>query len=381
MEFEWDDETRRYLDQVARFAVDELDDDVVARDAAQSFWREGWERCAAFGIQGLPLPARYGGRDADQLTVMGALEELGYACRDNGLLFSINAHMWGCEIPVLRFGTDKQRETYLPGLVDGTLIGALAMTEPGSGSDAYRLSTVAVPDAGGYTLNGHKVHITNAPVADVFVVVAASAPGGSFTNLSAFLVDRDTPGLTVGPAVSKMGLRTAGMAEVHLTDARVGTDRMLGEPGAGMAVFNAAMEWERACILAGAVGTMRHLLERCTAFARERTRFGRPIGDFQAVAHKLVDMRLRLETSRLLLHQLGWRHGRSRQVPAEAAMAKLHVSESLVQSSLDALHVHGAYGYLSEAGLERQVRDALASRTYSGTSEMQRDVIARGLGL
>ncbi|MFE1197429.1 acyl-CoA dehydrogenase family protein [Streptomyces olivaceoviridis] len=381
MDFSWSPEQQARIDDVVRFGSEQLADDVERRDAEGIFWHEGWRRCGRFGLLGLPSPAEYGGAGADRLTVMATLEALGYACRDNGLLFGINAHLWGCVLPVREFGSDAQRARWLPGLSDGSLIGALAMTEPGSGSDAYRLSTTAVAKEGGYLLNGVKTMVTNAPIADLIVVIAQTDPAGGIGGLSAFLVDRHTAGLQVSEPVAKMGLRTVPMGELTLTDCWVPADALLGHLGAGMAVFNLAMDWERACIMASAVGVMRHLLERSTAYAREHERFGQPIGGFQAVAHRLVDMKLRLETSRLLLYQLGWQRDGGRQSPGEPALVKLHLSESLVQSSLDALQIHGGNGYLAASGLERQVRDALAGRFYSGTSDVLRNIVARSLGL
>jgi alkylation response protein AidB-like acyl-CoA dehydrogenase len=376
MEFGWPEQQQRYLGSVTRFAEQHLSGDVVERDARQEFWREGWLRCGGFGIQGLAVPTEHGGGGADRLTVVAALEALGYGCSDNGLLFALNAHMWGAAVPVFTFGTDEQKKRYLPGMCDGSLVGALAMTEPGSGSDAHSLTTTATRQDGGYVLNGHKVFVTNAPIADALVVIATTDPAGSWATLTTFLLDRDTPGLHIGEPVSKMGLRTALMSEVTLTDCRVPEECLLGAPGGGMAVFGVAMDWERCCILASAVGTMRRLLERCADRARKRRQFGQPIGNFQAVSHKLADMRLRTETARLLLYRSAWLADQGRQQPADSAMVKLHLSESLVQTSMDALQVHGGQGYLTETELERQVRDSLAARLYSGTSEMQRGIIA-----
>jgi len=195
------------------------------------------------------------------------------------------------------------------------------------------------------------------------------------------VVERGAPGLHVGPPISKMGLRTSHLGELFLDDCHVAGDALLGEVGGGMAIFNSSMRWERSLILAAAVGTMRRQLERCVAYARERVQFGAPIGSFQAVSHPLADMRLRLQTSHLMLYRIAALLDSGTATDLDAAMTKLHLSEALVQSSIDALQVHGATGYVTESGLERDVRDALGSRIYSGTSEMQRNVIARHLGL
>lgn len=382
MDFTLTEDQERYRDELIRFAEAALNDDVVGRDQEGSFSREAWERCATFGVQGLPVPEEYGGTGADPLTIVVAMEALGYGCRDNGLLFSLNAQMWSCEVPLVRFGTEEQKRRFLPGLCDGSLIGVQAMTEPGSGSDAFSLTTRAETDDEGYLLNGSKTFITNAPIADLFVVFASTDPPQGPAGISAFLVERGAGGLEIGAPLGKMGLRTSPMAEVFFTDCQVPSDSLLGRPGAGMALFNASMEWERSSILATVVGTMQRQLERCIAYARGRKQFGQAIGKFQAISHTIAEMKVRLETSRLLLYRLGWlRSVRQRVSPLEAAMVKLHVSESFVRSSMDALQIHGGYGFMTEYELERDVRDALGSRIYSGTSEIQRNIIAGHLGL
>jgi alkylation response protein AidB-like acyl-CoA dehydrogenase len=381
VDLELTEEQRRFKDSVIRFAEAELNDELIRRDLESNFPEEAWKKCAALGVQGLPVPSEYGGGEADPLTIAVAMEGLGYACLDNGLLFSLGAQMWSCEIPIVRAGTEEQKRRYLPGLCDGSLIGVQAMSEPGSGSDAFAMATRAEERDDGYLLNGSKTFITNAPVADLFVVFAVTDPGAGIGSVSAFLVERDTPGLSVGRPLHKMGLRTSPMAEVFLSDCVVPASGLLGRRGTGMAQFNTAMEWERSFILAAAVGSMQRQLERCVEYARERKQFGRPIGTFQAVAHRLVDMRVRLVTSRLLLYRLAWLWSQGRPSPDEAAMVKLHVSESFVRSSLDALQVHGGYGYMTEYELEREVRDAIGARLYSGTSDIQRNIIAGHMGL
>jgi alkylation response protein AidB-like acyl-CoA dehydrogenase len=381
MDFNTTEEQQLYQDTVIKFAQRELTDDVVGRDHDGTFSRTARQKCAAFGIQGLPVPCAYGGSDADALTMMLALEGLGYGCRDNGLIFSLNAQMWSCESPIARFGTPEQKSRYLPGLCDGSLIAAHAMSEPGSGSDAFSLNTTATPRDGHYVLNGSKTFSTNAPIADLFLVFATLDRSRGFAGLCAFLVEREAPGLSVGQPLHKMGLRTSPMAEVFFDACPVPADRMLGKPGSGAAIFNWSMERERSFILASTLGTMRWDLERCIHYARERRQFGQPIGKFQAVSSRIVEMKLRLETARLLLYRLGWLIDQGRPCALESALTKLHLSECFVQSSLDALQVYGGYGYMSEYEVERDVRDAIGSRLYSGTSDIQRNLVARYLGL
>lgn len=381
MDLRWTDEQLRYREEVVKFARRELNDDLIHRDRHSEFSPEAWKRCAAFGIQGLPVPEEYGGSGADPLTIILAMEALGYGCRDNGLLFSLNAQMWSCEVPIVEFGTEEQKRRYLPGLCDGSLIGVQAMTEPGSGSDAFALATTAEERGGRFVLNGTKTFITNAPVADLFVVFASTDRAKGFAGISAFLVDADTPGLAVGRPLHKMGLRTSPMGELFLSGCEVPDERLLGPRGAGAAVFSASMEWERSCILATAIGTMQRQVERCVSHARERRQFGQPIGKFQSVSHKIVDMKVRLEAARLLLYRLGWLMREGRSSPMDAAMVKLFVSEAFLQCSLDAVQIHGGYGYVVESELERDLRDAVGSRIYSGTSEIQRNIIAGFMGL
>lgn len=381
MDFDLSDEQRAFRDEVVRFAERELGGDLIARDSESTFDAKAWQRCAEFGIQGLPFAKEYGGQGADPLSVMIAMEALGYGCRDNGLIFSINAQMWACMTPIARYGTEAQKCRYLPGLCDGSLIAAHAMSEPGSGSDAFALAMTAERRGDTHVLNGSKIFSTNAPVADVFVVFATIDRSLGFAGLCAFLVDRQTPGLEIGRPVHKMGLRTSPMSELFFDECAVPVEALLGRAGAGMAMFNASMEWERSCILASTVGTMQRQLERTISYARERKQYGQPIGKFQAVSHRIVDMALRLETARLLTYRLGWLMNQGKAKALDSALAKLHLSECFVQSGLDALHLHGGYGYMTESELEREVRDAIGSKIYSGTSDIQRNIAARGLGL
>ena len=381
MDFRLTEEQEELAKQIARLSQSELNEGLLERERDGVFPIDAWKKCAALGIQGLPVPEEYGGGGADGLTISVALEALGYGCRDNGLIFSINAHMWSCEIPIMKFGTEEQRRRYLPSLADGSLVGVQAMTEPATGSDAFALTTTAVEKGDVFVVNGAKTFITNAPIADLFVVFVSTDPSAGIGSLSALLVEPDTPGLTVGAPFHKMGLRTSPMSELAFSDCEVPAANLLGSRGSGMAIFNSSMDWERSFILASAVGPMRRQLEQCIAYASEREQFGQPIGKFQSVSHKIADMRTRLEACRLLLHQQGWRKAQGRSSALHSAMVKVFISDSFVQCSLDTLQIHGAYGYMTESEVEREVRDALASRIYSGTSEIQRNIIAASLGL
>lgn len=381
MDFGLDEEQQRLRDRILEFCRTKLADDVVHRDAEAVFSREAWTALAMLGIQGLPIPREHGGGGADPLTFTVAMEALGYGCGDSGLLFALGAQICSVEAPLVRFGTPEQKARYLPSLCDGSMIGAHAMSEPGSGSDAFNLATTAERRGDHYVLNGSKRFVTIGPLADLIVVFAKTTPTGGFAGTSAFLVDRGSPGLVVGPPVAKMGLRTVPFCELAFDDCAVPAECLLGTPGAGFAIFNHSMEWERSHIFAGPLGVMQRQLERAIAFARERRQFGKPIASFQAVAHRIVDLELRVRTSRLLLYELAWRRSHGLPAGMESAMAKLWVSEAFLASSLDVLFVHGGLGYLSESGLERDVRDAVGGCIYSGTSDIQRNLIAARLGL
>jgi alkylation response protein AidB-like acyl-CoA dehydrogenase len=379
MDFDLTSEQQALQSAAIEFARKELNNNMIERDAEQVFSRDGWEKCASFGVQGMPITKEYGGRGADPITTIAMMEGLGYGGSDQGLLFSINAHMWTNSIPLLKYGTTEQKKKYLPGLCDGSLIGANGASEPKAGSDIFSMQTRVGKDGSDYVLNGRKIFVTNAPVADLFTLYATLDPRLGSAGICAFVVEKGTRGLSVGKKKDKMGLRTALMAELLLEDCRVPGIALLGREGRGVEVFNCSMAWERACILATCLGTMRRQLERCVEQARKRKQFGQPIGKFQSVANRLVDMKLRYETARLLIYKVGWLMQSERSADMDAAMAKLYVSESFVKSCMDAIQVHGGAGFLTELELERELRDSVGSTLYSGTSEIQRNIIARGL--
>jgi alkylation response protein AidB-like acyl-CoA dehydrogenase len=381
MDFSLSAEQREFKAAAIAFARRELDHDLAKREDAGEFSPEAWRACAQFGIQGLPIPAELGGGGADILTTVLVMEALGYGCHDNGLIFSLNAQLWSLELPLVKFGTPAQQQAYLPGLMSGDLIGVHAMTEPDSGSDAFSMRTRAERQGDCYLLNGSKLYITNAPVSDVVLVFAAHPGKPRGKGISAFLVEAGTPGFTVRRSLEKMGLRTSPMGEIVLADCLVPATSLLGPEGAGMAIFNSSMAWERSCIMASALGAMQRQLEACVSYARMRKQFGQAIGKFQSVANKVADMYLRLEAARLLIYQTAWLGQQGRPAVAEAAAAKLFTSEAWVASSLDAVQIHGAFGYMKESGIERDLRDAIGSTIYSGTSEIQRVILSRMLGL
>jgi alkylation response protein AidB-like acyl-CoA dehydrogenase len=382
MDFSWTEEQLALRERYVRFASEQLAGDVVARDREGAFSRELWQRCADFGVLGLSVPAAYGGAgEVDVLTAMLALEGLGYGCPDNGLAFGLNAQLWTVQLPIARFGTEEQKLRFLPDLCNGRRIGAHAITEPEAGSDVFRLEMLASRCEGGYRLTGTKRLVTFAPLADLALVFATVDPTRGKWGITAFVVERDTPGFRAGAVQEKMGLRTVPIGDLTLEECFVPESNRIGPEGAGVSISNHSLEVERCCILASQLGAMERQLENAIEFARERRQFGQPIGRFQSVSNRIAEMKLRLETARLLLHKVAWLVSNGKPAMMEAALLKLHLSESFVQSGLDAIRVHGGSGYLSAYGVERDLRDAVGGILYAGTSDIQRNIVARLLGL
>ncbi|MGB3404750.1 MAG: acyl-CoA dehydrogenase family protein [Microcoleaceae cyanobacterium] len=381
MDFSWTAEQLQLREKIIRFVQQELPSNILELDQQQVFNIEGWQKCSEFGILGLPIPLKYGGGEADILTTIYALEALGYAYPDNGLIFALNAHLWACEIPLLTFGSEAQKQKYLPNLCRGKFIGGHAITEPEAGSDVYSMKTIAEKRGEKYILNGTKSYVSNGTVADLYIVFATVDPSQGKKAITAFIIEKDCPGLEIKRQVSKMGLRTAMTGELSFNNCEVYSENRLGKEGAGVAIFTHSMEWERGFILASAIGTMERILNQCIQYARKRKQFGQSIGKFQLVSSKTTDMKVRLETARMLLYKVGWLKKIGKSAVMEAAMTKLYISESWVQTCLDAIQIHGGSGYLTEVELERQLRDALGSRIYSGTSDIQRVIISKMMGL
>jgi alkylation response protein AidB-like acyl-CoA dehydrogenase len=373
---------RKWHDAALRFARAELgDDDAVAREQRGEFWREGYERCGRFGILGLPVPKEYGGQGTDIPTAVAAMEGLGAGCPDTGLIFALSASLWTITMPIVAFGTEEQKARYLPGLCAGRSFGANGASEPEAGSDIFSMTTRAQRRGDGWILNGRKVWITGGPVADVFLCFATTDPSKGVLGITAFIIDRGTPGFRVVREIPKLGMRTAPMGELVFEDCELPADSLLGREGRGSRIFNTALEWERGAILASVVGTMQRQLDRCIQQARTRKQFGQPIGKFQSVSNRIVDMMTRLETSRFMIYRYAWLKQQGKDATIAASMAKLHVSECFIQNSLDAVRLFGASGYSVEGGLERDLRDSVGGVLFSGTNDIQRNIIAQHLRL
>jgi hypothetical protein len=382
IDFSLTEEQELFRSQIIEFARQRLNGGVVERDVRSEFDREGFLACAEMGLLGLAVPEAYGGLGLDVVSSMVAMEALGYAADDQGLAFAVNTQMWTCELPILHFGSEEQKQRYLPKLCTGEIIGGHATTEPNSGSDAFAMQTKAREDGDDYVIDGTKTFITNAPIADVLIIFASTGESRGFSGgISAFLVETDRPGLSIGEPIHKMGLRTSPMAEVVLEGVRVPRTAMLGRKGAGAAIFSSEMEWERSCLFACHLGAMERQLETCVEYAKDRVQFGQPIGKFQSVSNRIADMKMRIEVGRQMLYKVAWLKDHGKRAVLEAAIAKLYVSEAYVKSSLDAVTIHGGYGYCAEYEMERMLRDAVGSVLYSGTSDIQRNIISRWLGL
>ena len=379
MDFSVSQEQLDLRDRTRKFAEDHLGKSLRAGkdgDPDAELWRADWKAAADFGVFSSLVDEAYGGHGADIVDTILMLEALGEGCADNGLTLSINGQLWASMIPFISFGSEEQKAKYLPRFCDGSLICADAMTESESGSDAFALSTTAKATDDGYILNGEKVYISLAPTCDIAMVFATSDPALGRWGISTFIVEASDEGFIRGKAEDKMGLRASPLGSIRLENCFVPKERLLGEEGDGAAIFSDAMEWERSFIFASHVGRMARQLQICADYAHERKVSGQPIERYQSVSNRLVEMRLRLETSRLLLYKTAWMKSQGLPCASEAAMAKLHISESFAASSMDAIRIHGALGYMEESGVPRDLRDSVGGLIYGGTSDIQRQIIA-----
>ncbi len=369
--------------EIAQWAARELaTHDRVDADLRSQFAADDWKRCAERGIQGVMVPTELGGSGADLATTLLTLEGLGQGCRDNGLAFAIGSQILSTQETIVRFGSEDQQREWIPPLIAGDVLGAFAMTEPDSGSDAYSLTTTAERrDDGSYVLNGHKAYLTLGSRCAFVIVFASTKPGAGAWGLSTFLVPTDLDGVERLENRDKMGMRTTPFGDITLTDVVVPASALIGREGAGASIFNAVLQVERSFVFATQVGSMERQLDASVAYAREREQGGVPIGDHQAVSHRIADMKQRHETARLMLYRAAMASVTGRDVAMSAALAKLTASEAGLEAALAASMVHGAKGYVSEFEVERDLRDAIGGLVYSGTSDIQRNIIARLLGL
>lgn len=381
MNFEWTDSQLALRKSTVKFAQQHLNEALIESDSTGTFPAQLWKKLADEKILASFIPVEYGGAGLDVMSAVLMLEGLGYGCRDNGLTMAVNGQVWTVQEPILRFGTEEQKKRYLPGLCSGEMLGAHAMTEPDSGSDSYSMMTTALPDEDGYVLNGTKSFIGMAPIADMALVFAKTNPDHGRWGISAFLVDLDSDGVTRGEVSQKLGTRSLPMGDLIFDDCRIPAHARLGPEGAGVSISTDSLEWERSFIFASHVGSMERQLDETVAYANQRRQFGQAIGKFQSVSNRIADMKLRLDVAKLLLYRAAWLKSEGKEAQMEAALTKLFISEAFLESSVDSVRTHGGTGYLSEAGPERDLRDSVGGVLYAGTSDIQRQLIARLLGL
>ncbi|MDX6435634.1 MAG: hypothetical protein QOK34_468 [Gaiellaceae bacterium] len=377
---EWTDEQKKLRKSLDQY-FEALSAGHIEDEANNVFSREKWEVIRKTGVIGLPFDEEWGGRAQDALTLVYVLENLGYGCKDGGLLFSLATQIVSVALPIHKFGSDTLKERYLRRLIDGEILGAHAISEPEAGSDATAMTTTATPDGDDYVLNGKKAFCTSGPVADVITVYAKAEAEAGATGITAFLVETSNPGIKVGDPIPKMGLNTSPIGELEFEDCRVPSENIIGKFGAGFFILEHVMTWEILCIFIMMVGEMQRRLERCVAYAKTRKQFGVPIGSNQYIAGHIVNQKIGLENSRKHLYDTAARFAKKRSVTAEISMCKLVTSEANLASALSAVQIFGGKGYMREAGLEKELRAAVGAPIYSGTNEMQRVRLAAMLGV
>jgi alkylation response protein AidB-like acyl-CoA dehydrogenase len=379
VDFGLSEEQESFYASIVDFAREVVEPEAGARDREGRFDRHVWDRCADLGLMGLPVAEEWGGSGADAVTTGLALEALAYGGHDAGLGLSLGAHLVIGSKPIDLHGTTEQKQRYLPQLASGEWIGAFGITEPDAGSDTAAIKSTGRRDGDGWILNGTKTFITNGPICDVFTVVVRTDPDASAgAGMTAFILDRDTPGLSVGNHLDKMGNRSSPTSEMIMEDVRVGDEQRLGEEGTALwAIGFECFDWERTVMLGSAIGGMHRTLDDAIAYAKQREAFGKPIAHFQSIAHKLADMKIRLETARLTLRYAAWLKDQGRPHMLEASMAKAYVAECATRNGEDAIQLHGGWGYIKDFAVERAWRDAKLSSLGGGTTEIQKIVISR----
>jgi hypothetical protein len=366
---------------IVEFARNELNQGILEHDEAAFFPREKWDKCANMDILALQCPDEYGGSKEDLTTTVAALEALSYACKDSGLTHAIVTQLC-CMVQFAVFGSDDQKRRFLPDLSSGRKIAAQAITEPDAGSDVMSMQTEASLNGESYRLNGSKTFISNGPVADVVTVFAVTDKArGKFGGLSCFVVESGAPGFSKGTPLNKMGLRTMHNGELFFSNCEIQKSDLLGREGQGMMIFSEVIEWERAFMAAVHLGTLQRILEECVRYAKSRKQFGSPIGKYQAISHKIADIKVNLELGRAMLQKAAWLKDQGKRATLETSVCKLFISESLKKACMEAVQIHGGYGFMKEYDIERDFRDSIAATIYSGTSEMQRNIIASIAGV
>lgn len=377
MDFELNGEQRMTRDMVREFVAREVIPHASEWDEREEFPRETVAKLGELGILGMVVPEEYGGTGLDYVTIALVVEEI--ARGDASLALTVASHNSLCTKHIAMFGTEGQRRRWLPDLASGRKLGAWCLTEPGSGSDASGLRTRAVREGDSWRLNGTKMFITQGTVGGVYVVLASTTPERKQKGITAFIVERGTPGLSVGKHLKKLGMRSSDTSEVILEDVIVPDGNRLGDVDHGFLDTLQILDRGRIGIAALGVGIARGALEESLAYAKERRQFGRPIADFQAIQWMLADMATEVDAARLLTLHAAWLHDTGQPFTKQASMAKLYAAQVAMRAAAQAVQVHGGYGYTREYPVERYLRDAKLCEIGEGTNEVQRMVIARNL--
>jgi alkylation response protein AidB-like acyl-CoA dehydrogenase len=378
MDFRLTDEQKALRDMVRDFAAKEIAPHAQAFDEQGAIPKALLDKMAGLGLMGVCVPPEYGGAGMDYLAYVIALEEVCRASASVGLAMTVNNTLFGD--PLMRFGSHEQKLAWLAPAAKGTKLGCYALTEPGSGSDAMALATTAAPDAGGFVLNGTKLFITNGEIASQAIIFATVDKSKGHKGITAFLVEKNTPGLTVAKKERKMGLLASDTCELVLENVRVRADQVLGKVGEGYKVAFSTLDAGRIGIAAQALGIADACLDAAKSYAKRREQFGKPIVEFEAIQWMLADMATELEAARLLTYRAATLKAEGRpRFTREASMAKLYASEMANRVASHAVQIYGGSGYMKDYPVERYFRDARALPLYEGTSEIQRLVIAREL--
>ncbi len=377
MDFILKPEHQMCREEFRRFAETEIAPLAIELDEQGRFPTETIPKLAKAGLLGIPFPKEYGGQGADNLTYAMCVEELSRVCATTGVI--VSAHTSLCAAPIFENGTEEQRQKYLVPLVKGEKLGAFGLTEPGAGTDASGQKTRAVLEGDHYILNGSKIFITNAGYADVYIIMAMTDPAAGTRGISAFIVEKDFPGFSVGPKEDKMGIRGSATCELIMKDCIVPKENLLGAEGKGFGIAMKTLDGGRIGIAAQALGIGQGALDKTIAYTKERRQFNRPISAFQNTQFQLADMDTRMEAARLLVYKAACCKDAKTPYSKEAAMAKLFAAEAAMDVTTKAVQLHGGYGYIREYEVERMMRDAKITEIYEGTSEVQRMVISSAL--
>lgn len=376
MDLTFTEEQQMMRDMVQSFAKTEIEP-FIPRMEAGEFPREILKKMGGLGLMGITVPEEYGGAGMDFISYISAIHELSKVSAVVGVILSVHTSV-GTN-PIMYFGNDEQKNRYLPKLASGEYLGAFCLTEASSGSDAGSLKTRAVKKDDHYVLNGSKMFITNGGEADVYIVFASTDPSKGTYGISAFIVDKDTPGLVIGKDERKMGLHGSRTVELSFDQMKVPLENLLGEEGGGFKIAMANLDVGRIGIAAQALGIAEAALEAATGYAKDRVQFGKPIAAQQGVGFKLADMATAVEAAKLLVYRAAQLRAEGLPCGKEASMAKLFASKAAVEGSIEAVQVFGGYGYTEDYPVERYFRDAKVTEIYEGTSEIQRIVISKHL--